>query len=102
MVQRTKHLYPVSPWLGTAELLLFHCTLPTATLPDRKPEAPVITAIWARTGLKRAKQMPGTGRACCFIEAFLQAGNVLAHAAGGILLCLIALKTGVVEGEEAS
>lgn len=56
----------------------------------------------ARTGLKRAKQMPGTGRARCLIEAFLlqKQGSVLAHAAGGILLCLIALKTGGAEGEE--
>lgn len=96
--QSTCTQYP-SDW-GPPKLLLFHCTPPTATFPDRKPEALVIKTPRARTGLKRAKQMPGTGRACCFTEAFLQAGSVLAHAAGGILLCLIALKTGAVEGEE--
>lgn len=72
VVQGTKHLYPESPWLGTAE-----------TPPDRKAEVLVIKPIRARTGLKRAKQMPGEGRACCFTEAFLQAGSVLAHAAQG-------------------
>lgn len=62
----------------------------------------MIKTVQARTGLKTTKQMPGTGRACCFPEAFLQAGSLLAHAAGGILLCLMALKAGAVEGEEAS
>lgn len=51
--------------------LFFHRTPPTATSPGRKPEALVIKTPCARTGLKRAKQMPGTGRARCLIEAFL-------------------------------
>lgn len=89
-----------TPWLGPAELLLFHCTPPTATFPDRKSEMLVIKTPQARTGLRRAKQMPGTGRACYFTEAFLQAGSMLAHAAGRILLCLITLKAGAVEGEK--
>lgn len=56
--------------------LFFHRTPPTATSPGRKPEALVIKTSRARTGLKRAKQMPGTGRARCLIEAFLlQAGE---------------------------
>lgn len=49
----------------------------------------------ASTGLKRAKKMPGTGRAPLLTKGFLlQEGSVLAHAAGGIWLCLIALKIG--------
>lgn len=83
-----------SGW-GAAELPLFHYTLSTATSPGRKPEALVTKTPQARTGLKRAKQMPGTGRAQCLTKGFLlQERSVLAHAAGGIWLCLIALKTG--------
>lgn len=61
----------------------------------------MITTPGARTGLKRAKQMPGTGRAGCLTEAFLlRAGERVGTRCGRDIALSDRFEDWGAEGEE--